>query len=143
MTALEAAYKSLKVLVIDDEEIVRRTICGMLELLGIVSIAQAEDGASGFQEMLRVRPDVVLCDIHMKPVDGQEFLARVRAAKMDWVRELLVIFLSGDNMLDTIRIASQHHADAYMVKPIRLDDLKKQLDIAITRQADRVSRKAS
>ncbi len=141
MTALEAAYKSLKVLVVDDQEIVRRTICGLLELLGIVSIAQAEDGASGYMEVLRVRPDVVLCDIHMKPIDGQAFLARVRASEADWVRELLVIVLSGDNMLDTIRIASQHHADAYMMKPILLDDLKKQLDIAITRQAERASRK--
>ena len=140
MTTLEAAYKRLKVLVIEDEPDVRRLICRMLERLGVASILEAQDGASGFAQVQGGRPDVVLCDIHMTPVDGQEFLKRVRAAETDWVRALPVVFLSGDHNLDTVRLATQSHVDGYMVKPLSLDDMKKQLDILITRLAERDSR---
>ena len=140
MTTLEAAYKSLKVLVIEDEAEVRRLLCRMLERLGVASVLEAEDGASGFDAMLGARPDIVLCDIHMAPVDGQEFLKRVRASETDWVHALPVVFLSGDHNLDTVRLATQRQVDGYMVKPVTLDAMKKQLDIVITRLTERGTR---
>jgi two-component system chemotaxis response regulator CheY len=140
MTTLEAAYEVLKVLVVEDEAEMRRVICGMLEQLGVASVSQAADGASGFDELLRARPDVALCDIHMQPVDGQGFLKLVRESEIDGVRDLPVIFLSGDNLVDTVRIAQRGGVDGYMVKPMRRDELKKQLDIIITRLAERENR---
>jgi hypothetical protein len=41
--------------------------------------------------------------MHMTPIDGQEFLRLVREATDEWMRGVPVIFLSGDNHLDTIR----------------------------------------
>jgi two-component system, chemotaxis family, chemotaxis protein CheY len=137
MTTLEDAYKSLKVLVVDDEDEMRKLIGRMLERLGVTTIFQARDGASGFREVLSVRPDIVLCDVHMQPVDGHEFLRLVRESEVEWVRATPVIFLSGDNLLDTVRRATRLHVDAYMVKPMGRDDLKTQLDIMITRLAER------
>jgi two-component system, chemotaxis family, chemotaxis protein CheY len=137
MTTLEDAYKSLKVLIVDDEDEMRKLIGRMLERLGVTTIFQAHDGASGFQEVLSTRPDIVLCDVHMHPVDGHEFLRLVRESEIDWVRATPVIFLSGDNLLDTVRRATRLHVDAYMVKPMGRDDLKTQLDIMITRLAER------
>jgi two-component system, chemotaxis family, chemotaxis protein CheY len=141
MTDLQDAYKTLKILVIDDEPEVRRTICRMLEHLGVISIFEAEDGDSGYREVLSSRPDIVLCDVHMEPVDGQEFLKRIRGSESDWVREQPVLILSGDHLLDTVRVATQRHADGYIVKPMMLDQLKTQLDILITRLAERRARR--
>ena len=80
----------------------------------------------------RERPDIVLCDVHMTPVDGQEFLHRVRESDDPAVRDVAMIFLSGDNQLDTVRGAMRHHADGYLVKPFEVEDLKQQLDITVT-----------
>jgi two-component system chemotaxis response regulator CheY len=137
MTALEDAYKTLKVLVIDDQEAFRMTIGVMLEHLGVAEIFQASDGAGGFEELTRARPDVVLCDMHMTPIDGQEFLRLVREAADEWVRGVPVIFLSGDNHLDTIRGAARRHSDGYLVKPFMVEDLKQQIDITIARLSER------
>jgi two-component system chemotaxis response regulator CheY len=142
MTALEDAYKSLKVLVIDDQEAFRITIGVMLEHLGVAEVFQAADGSGGFAELIRARPDVVLCDMHMTPVDGQEFLSLVHKAEDKWVRGVPVIFLSGDNHLDTIRGAAQQHSDGSLVKPFVVHDLKQQLDITIARLAERGRLKA-
>jgi two-component system, chemotaxis family, chemotaxis protein CheY len=137
MTTLEAAYKSLRVLVIDDDDEMRKLIGRMLERLGVTTIIHANDGASGFREAVNAQPDVALCDVHMAPVDGHEFLRQVRDSEIERVRTLPVIFLSGDNLLATVQRATRHHVDAYMVKPMSRDELKTQLDIIITRLAER------
>ena len=132
MTALQDAYKSIKVLVIDDEEQFRATLITMLKRLGVTAIQQSADGLSGYDELVRSRPDIVLCDVHMTPVDGQEFLHRVRESDDPAVRDVAMIFLSGDNQLDTVRGAMRYHADGYLVKPFKVSDLRQQLDITIT-----------
>jgi two-component system chemotaxis response regulator CheY len=134
MTTLDAAYGTLKVLLIEDDEGSRRIARHLLERLGIVTIVEAADGGSGFDEALRTHPDVVLCDMHMQPVNGQQFLVRVRDSSIAWLRTLPVIFLSSDNSLDTLRRATQRHVDGFMVKPVDRDELKKQLDLVITRR---------
>jgi len=106
MTALEDAYRSLKILIIDDIEAFRTMIVRMLDRLGVPEVFQAANGAEGFAELIRARPDIVLCDMHMTPMDGQEFLRQVREADDEWVRGVPVIFLSGDNTLDTVRGAA-------------------------------------
>lgn len=136
MTALEDAYRHLKILVIDDMEAFRTTIATMLGRLGVPEIFQAADGAAGFAELIRARPDIVLCDMHMTPTDGQEFLRHVRTATDEWVRGVPVIFLSGDNTLDTVRGAARQHSDGYLVKPFQIHELKQQLDIMIARLAE-------
>lgn len=142
MTALEDAYKTLKVLVIDDQETFRTTIGAMLEHLGVAGVLEAEDGAAGFDEVIRSRPDIVLCDMQMTPTDGQAFLRLLRAAKDEWLRDIPVIFLSGDNSLDTVRGAERQHSDGYLVKPFMVENLKQQIDIIITRLAERGRLKA-
>ena len=134
MPALEEAYKDLKVLVIEDDAGTRRLIRRMLNQLGINSVTESADGLSGLQDLLRSHPDIVLCDIHMTPVGGQEFLKKVREAKTEWVKNMPVVFLTSDNMLDSVRVAIQHHVDSYIVKPVSLEELKRHLDIVITRR---------
>jgi two-component system chemotaxis response regulator CheY len=133
-TTLDEAYKTLKVLIIEDDGGTRRLIRRMLNQLGVDSITESEDGLKGLQEVLRTHPDLVLCDVHMSPVGGQEFLKMVREAKMDWVKEMPVIFLTSDNMLDSVRVAIQRHVDSYIVKPVSIEELKRHLDIVITRR---------
>jgi two-component system chemotaxis response regulator CheY len=133
MNDIGTAYNDLKVLVIDDEAAIRDMIQEMLNTLGVESITQATDGLSGLEAISQSRPDLVFCDIHMKPVDGQDFLKLVRDTKEKWIHELPIIFLTGDNLLDSVKTASQHHVDGYLVKPIDFEQFKLQIDLILLR----------
>lgn len=117
-------FKNLRVLVIDDEGYIRRLICKSLRQLDILNVYEADDGQSGLQQVVRVRPNLILCDIHMAPVNGLTFLRKLRAAKLDVIRNIPVIFLTGDSHITTIVKARELEPNGYMVKPVSVTDLK-------------------
>tara|TARA_R110002110_G_scaffold33636_13_gene115303 strand:+ start:7186 stop:7578 length:393 start_codon:yes stop_codon:yes gene_type:complete len=117
-------FKNLRVLVIDDEGYIRRLICKSLRQLDILNVYEADDGQSGLQQVVRVRPNLILCDIHMAPVNGLTFLRKLRAAKLDVIRTIPVIFLTGDSHITTIVKARELEPNGYMVKPVSVTDLK-------------------
>ena len=70
--------RMLRVLVIDDDPVVRDCAAEVLTDDGYVVI-QAAGGSSGIEQALRSPPDLVLCDLLMPGVDGFGVLARLRA----------------------------------------------------------------
>ncbi|WP_445679000.1 response regulator [Radicibacter daui] len=119
---------SLKLLLVEDEKYTRTLVGRLLRQYGFEHIYEAADGVAGLREMIRVRPDIVLCDIHMKPLDGMGFLQKVRAAPIEALRATPVIFLTADSDEAQVRKAREHMADGYLVKPISPAALEKRLD---------------
>ncbi len=124
-------YEDVTILIVEDEENTRALIRGMLRQIGISSMAEAADGRAGLAEMARTRPTVVLCDYHMEPVGGAQFLKMVRAAKVDWVRNTPVIFLTADAKPETVQVARDLKANGYLVKPVDIEALKDRIDKAL------------
>jgi two-component system chemotaxis response regulator CheY len=124
-------YDGVKVLVVEDEVHTRTMIKGMLRQIGIYSTLEAADGKAGLTEIARTRPTLVLCDIHMKPVDGRQFLKMVRATKVDWVRNIPVIFLTADANPEMVKLARELQVDGYLVKPVNVTDLKARIDLVL------------
>lgn len=121
-------YERLRVLIIEDEAFTRDIIKKLLVQIGIRSIKEANEGGIGMTALLVSRPHIVLCDIHMKPTNGMDFLKNVRASKLDWVRQTKVIFLTGDSKADTVMFAKEHQIDGYLVKPVSLIQVKSRID---------------
>ena len=121
-------YETVTVLIVEDEETTRMLLRGMLRQIGIFSTAEAADGKAGLSEMVRTRPNLVLCDIHMEPMGGREFLKMVRGSKIDWVRTMPVIFLTADAKPETVAMARELKANAYLVKPVDIVALKDRID---------------
>ena len=67
----------MKVLIIDDEAGVRRTLSMILEDEGY-QVISASDGREGIERALQDEPDLILCDIRMPRMDGLEFLEEYR-----------------------------------------------------------------
>ena len=123
-----ARYRDLRILVIEDESFSRRIITGLLRQIGYVHVEEARDGEEGMRETLRTRPHVVLCDIHMQPLDGLGYLSRLRDHPDDQVAATPVVFLTGDKQEETVLSAKQLKVDGYLVKPVSLALLKQHLD---------------
>lgn len=117
----------LNILIVEDEPYVRTIIRRILSRLQINTIHEAKDGGEGLMQTLRVRPHLILCDVHMEPVDGVTFLSTLRNVKVPEIRDTPVIFLTSDSNQDLVMRARDLKVAGYMVKPVSVNDMKKNL----------------
>ena len=69
--------KMSKILIVDDEDQIRKLLARMLELEGY-EIYQAADCKTALSEMKRAVPDVVLCDVFLPDGNGVDFVVRLK-----------------------------------------------------------------
>lgn len=124
-------YEKVSVLVIEDMTSVRKLIKNMLLQLGIRGIHEAADGKAGLDETVRTCPTVVLCDVHMEPVDGLQYLKHLRGHPTRTIAMTPVIMLTSDGNKETVMMAKEHHANGYLVKPVSLNHLKSRIDAVL------------
>ncbi len=124
-------YAGVTVLVIEDEANTRLLIKRLLLQIGIISVVEAGDGKAGLDEAMRTRPTIILCDVHMEPVDGRAFLKTLRGLKVRDLANTPVIFLTADAQTDTVLFAKEHHVNGYLVKPVSLTQLKTRVDAVL------------
>ena len=118
------------VLIIDDESFVRAVAKGMLEAMGFTALA-AEDGAEGLRSYRENRERVVLVilDLTMPRMDGEETLRRLRALDPG----VRVIMTSGYSEQEATGRFAGDSVVGYIQKPFTLDDLTAQVRAALTR----------
>ena len=103
-----------RILVIEDEETVRRNLVRVLDLEGF-RVEDAANGAEGVAAALSRRPDLVICDIGMPGLDGFGVLARLRAEPA--TAGIPFIFLTGSTDVKDESTGYKLGADEYVVKP--------------------------
>lgn len=118
-------FASLKILVIDDQEFVRTIVKKMLQQLGTGSVLEAQDGNSGMAMVSRERPDLVICDIQMRPMDGFGFVRQLRDA--EGVASTPVIMLTAHTDTATIARAKELDIGAFLAKPVLPPALKEKI----------------
>ncbi|MBT5266739.1 MAG: response regulator [Rhodospirillaceae bacterium] len=124
--------EDVKVLIIEDESYSRAIIRQVLTGLGFVKIHEAEEGGEGFKKTLQVRPNLVLCDIHMQPVDGMKYLTEIRSVRGEGISSTPVIFLTSNANERTVKLARDLHVDGYLVKPVSANEVKKQIGYVLS-----------
>ncbi len=125
---IDPRYERHTIAVIEDENHTRAIIRGLLKQLGVRSIVEAADGGVGLKEVIRSRPSVVLCDIHMEPVDGLTFVFNLRHFAVPAIAKIPVIMLTADAQRETVEAARDSQIHGYIVKPVSLTTLKQRLD---------------
>ena len=107
-----------KILIIDDEKAIRRSIREILEFEKH-QVEEAEDGQSGLALALKNNYDVVLSDIKMPKLDGTELLQKLMESQVGSA----IIMMSGHGTIETAVDAVKNGAYDYLAKPIDLNRL--------------------
>jgi CheY-like chemotaxis protein len=109
-----------RVLVVDDDDVIRQLICVNLELEGF-QVHVAVDGQDALDQVKQVRPHVVTLDIMMPRLDGWETATRLRADPE--TADIRVILLSARAQEADLRRGDRIGVDAYLTKPFDPDEL--------------------
>ena len=105
--------KPIRVLIVDDHEIVRQGIRAILgESEDIEVVGEARDGLAAIQQVELTKPDVILMDLIMPNMDGVEAIRRITNQQPE-VRILVITTYSGDDMVFP---AIKAGADGYLLK---------------------------
>ena len=118
-------------MVVDDERVMSTFILSSLRKLGVLDLYAFEDGASALREVVKLKPDLILTDIHMQPVGGLEFVRQLRALPDPVLSKTKVIFLSADSSAATVSEALPLGVSGYIVKPPALNALSNKLEQAL------------
>lgn len=110
----------IRIVLVDDQTLVRSGIRSLLELAGDVTIvAEASDGEEGLAVIRRERPDVVLLDIRMPKKSGLDLLREMHAAGDLPPTILLTTFDDDEALLDGVKAGAR----GYLLKDVSLEQL--------------------
>jgi len=109
-----------RVLVVDDDDVIRQLITVNLELEGF-EVATAVDGQDCLDKVKQVDPDVITLDIMMPRMDGWEAASRLRADAD--TADIKVVLLSARAQEADLARGNRIGVDAYLTKPFDPDEL--------------------
>lgn len=120
-------FSGMKVLLVEDNDFVRAMVKKHLVDFGCRSgdVIEAANGAEAIQKLMR-EPDLIICDIEMSPMNGFDFLDYVRKGE-DAQSGLPFIFLTGSADAASVEKAISLDIDAYLLKPVNPENLKKKI----------------
>ncbi len=118
-----------KILIADDEPKIRRGLHAQIDRLGLPCevCAEAEDGEIALEAAERLRPDILLVDINMPFVNGLDFIEALRRTRAD----ARVILITGYEEFEYARRALELDVQAYLLKPINVEELRRAVETAI------------
>lgn len=121
----------LRVVIAEDESLIRLDLVETLTEEGYVVVGEAGDGAKAVELVREHRPDVAVLDIKMPGTDGLEAAKAIEAEKL-----CAVVVLTAFSQTELVTAASDAGAMAYVVKPFNRNDLVPAIQLAVARFAD-------
>jgi DNA-binding response OmpR family regulator len=106
------------ILIVDDDKSILRTFTRVLQKTGC-DIDVAENGKEALEKAEKRHYDLALIDIRLPDMDGTDLLAKMK----DTMRDTVKIMITGFPSMETGVKALDEGADAYLVKPVKPEDL--------------------
>ncbi|SOD73446.1 response regulator receiver and ANTAR domain protein [Jatrophihabitans sp. GAS493] len=122
---------TLRILIAEDEAIIRLDLREMLQEEGFSVVGEAADGEQAVSLARELTPDLVICDVKMPKMDGI-----TAAAVITEERIAPVVMLTAFSQRDLVERAGEAGAMAYLVKPFQKRDLLPAIEMATARFAE-------
>ena len=126
--AQRVTQPSFRVVIAEDEALIRLDLKEMLEEEGYVVIGEAADGETAITLTQSLRPDLVILDVKMPVLDGISAAERIAADHL-----APVVILTAFSQRELVERARDAGAMAYLVKPFTKADLVPAIEIAVSR----------
>jgi response regulator NasT len=120
--------KTYRVLIVDDEPVIRLDLRTMLEAMGHEVVGEADNGADALQLARTLQPDLVIADIMMPEMDGIELSRRLAKERI-----APVLVLTAYSEPEMVMGADRAGVLGYLVKPFREADLAPAIQVAVSR----------
>ncbi|MEO3779009.1 response regulator [Micromonospora sp. B11E3] len=120
-----------RVLIAEDEALIRLDLAEMLVEEGYEVVGEAGDGETAVRLAEELKPDLVILDIKMPIMDGLAAAERIAGARI-----APVIILTAFSQRDLVERARAAGAMAYLVKPFQKSDLVPAVEIALSRYSE-------
>lgn len=116
----------LKMILVDDEKIIRETISSIIDwkALGIDVVAVCKDGIEAFDAIVDEYPDIVMTDIKMPGLNGLELIEKVREAEL----AVEFVILSGYGEFEFAQTAMRYGVQHYLLKPCNEEEIVKVIE---------------
>jgi two-component system, response regulator PdtaR len=128
---------TLKILIAEDETIIRLDLRGLLERAGYEVVGEARDGEEAVALVRETAPDLVIMDVKMPRLDGIE-----AAKRMLGERPLPIVLLTAFGQAELVARAGDAGVFSYLVKPFREQDVVPAIELARARHAELVAARA-
>jgi type II secretory ATPase GspE/PulE/Tfp pilus assembly ATPase PilB-like protein/CheY-like chemotaxis protein len=123
--------RGISVLLVDDEEQLRRVMRDLLEREGY-TVYEAADGVQALDETDRRAPDIIVLDLNLPGLDGYDVLTRLRSRPATRHIPVVVLTAKGDEESE-VRVF-EAGADDFLAKPFRARALPARLEAVLTRR---------
>ena len=111
-------FDKLKILVVDDNQHMRKLVVTILQAFGTTQFHEAPSGERAWEQLREMNPDVVLLDWQMEGMSGLEFARMVRTSPQSPNPFLPIIMLTGHTHLDHVRQARDAGVNEFLAKPV-------------------------
>ena len=129
-TVTVPAQPPRRVVIAEDEALIRLDLKEMLEEEGWAVVGEAGDGETAVRLAEELRPDLVVLDVKMPVLDGISAAERITAARI-----APVVILTAFSQRELVERARDAGAMAYLVKPFSRADLLPTIEVAVSRYA--------
>jgi two-component system chemotaxis response regulator CheY len=117
----------LRVLVVDDNDHMRRLLRGILESLGIKQVRDVENGMVALNDCRLNLPDIIITDMMMEPIDGLEFSRMLRDDPTHPATRVPVMMITGFAQKQYVEAARDAGVSEFLAKPVTVDGVAAQL----------------
>jgi AmiR/NasT family two-component response regulator len=131
VTATPGTPAPHRVVIAEDEALIRMDLAEMLGEEGYAVVGQAADGEQAIQLAEDLRPDLVILDVKMPRLDGITAAERIAEKRI-----APVVILTAFSQRDLVERARDAGAMAYLVKPFTRNDLVPAIEMAVSRFAE-------
>ncbi|MEE8187656.1 MAG: response regulator [Kiloniellales bacterium] len=127
MALIQVNLEEMNLLLVDDSRTDRLILKSILKEVGVGLVRQAENGEDALEQLKTFPADLVICDLHMDPMDGIEFTRRVRDPGKSPNPILPVLMVTADSTPERVQEALGAGINGFMSKPVKPDTLRRQI----------------